>query len=302
MTNAKNYIRSFFYAIRPFENFQHFLMGVAGFLYMGYSLSRVEVSSASLWGALALFSFLSQVLSYNNYATFEKDLKDKEKKFDEKFKGININFLFWVSFAFFILTVVSALKVHYSFAIIFIILMLCWALYTHPIVMLKKGRFVPYILDMLTMPFLSMFGSYLAAGFVSIEAILFSLFFGFMEIAGHINHMTMDYEVDKETGVKTISVRLGPKATFVIALIFFGVSAFYYFALSFFNVFPVYVSVAYIFGFILQLGYSMHVLKRNFDYSFSRKFRTMYRIVYLIESVYVAVIFILSIEIFIFIK
>ncbi|HAV92883.1 TPA: hypothetical protein DCW38_06855, partial [candidate division WOR-3 bacterium] len=206
MNKIINYVRSLFYAIRPFENFQHFLMGVAGFLYMGFYTQRIELGSRTIWGFLALFSFLSQVLSYNNYATFDKDLKDKEKKFDEKFKGININFLFWVSFLFFLLTIAFALKVNYTFTIVFILLMLGWALYTHPIVMLKKGRFVPYILDMLTMPFLSMFGSFLVAGFISIEAVFFSLFFGFMEIAGHINHMTMDYEVDKETGVKTISV------------------------------------------------------------------------------------------------
>lgn len=302
MNKIMNYVRSFFYAIRPFENFQHFLMGVAGFLYMGYYTQRIEFGFRTLWGFLALFSFLSQVLSYNNYATFDKDLKDKEKKFDEKFKGININFLFWVSFFFFLLTIASALKVNYGFAIVFILLMLGWALYTHPIVMLKKGRFVPYILDMLTMPFLSMFGSYLAAGFISFEAALFSLFFGFMEIAGHINHMTMDYEVDKETGVRTISVRLGPKITFIISLLFFCMASFYFLSISFLSVFPLYAGIAYLPGLMLQLIVAFRILKRNFDYNFSRKFRSMYRIIYLIESVYVAVILLLGINSAVFLK
>ncbi|GEM_PF-2286171 len=302
MNKIINYVRSLFYAIRPFENFQHFLMGVAGFLYMGFYTQRIELGSRTIWGFLALFSFLSQVLSYNNYATFDKDLKDKEKKFDEKFKGININFLFWVSFLFFLLTIAFALKVNYTFTIVFILLMLGWALYTHPIVMLKKGRFVPYILDMLTMPFLSMFGSFLVAGFISIEAVFFSLFFGFMEIAGHINHMTMDYEVDKETGVKTISVRLGPRMTFIISLLFFCVSSFYFLSISFLGVFPFYAGIAYLPGLILQLIVAFRILKNNFDYNFPRKFRTMYRIVYLIESAYVAVILILGIDIAVFLK
>jgi 4-hydroxybenzoate polyprenyltransferase len=168
--------------------------------------------------------------------------------------------------------------------------------------MLKKGRFVPYILDMLTMPFLSMFGSYLVAGFISIEAVFFSLFFGFMEIAGHINHMTMDYEVDKETGVKTISVRLGPRMTFIISLLFFCVSSFYFLSISFLGVFPFYAGIAYLPGLILQLIVAFRILKNNFDYNFPRKFRTMYRIVYLIESAYVAVILILGIDIAVFLK
>ncbi|MGE3063214.1 MAG: UbiA family prenyltransferase [bacterium] len=298
----KNYIRSLFFAIRPFENFQHFLMGVAGFLYMGYTLGRIEISSVTLWGFFALFSFLSQVLSYNNYATFDKDLKDKEKKFDEKFKGININFLFFVSAVFFLLTIYSAWRIHYIFAVIFILLMLGWALYTHPAVMLKKGRFVPYILDMMTMPFLSMFGSYLASGCISFEAMLFSVFFGLMEVAGHINHMTMDYEVDRETGIRTISVRLGPKKTFIISLCFFGLSAIYFFVISFFNVFPLYIGIAYLPGFLLQLLVSVKILKRNFNYGFSRKFRTMYRLIYFIESAYVGFIFILASETIKFIK
>jgi len=296
MTKAVNYVRSFFYAIRPFENFQHFLMGVAGFLYMGYSMQRIEISQNTLWGFLALFSSLSQALSYNNYATFEKDIKDKEKKFSEKFKGINVNFIFWVSFVFFLLTFLFALKVHYAFAIIFILLMLGWALYTHPVVMLKKGRFVPYILDMLTMPFLSMFGSYLASGFISIEAVLFSIFFGLIEIAGHINHTAMDYKVDKETGIKTISVMLGPRTTFIIALLFFTLSSLYYLTISILNVFPVYVGIAYIPGLLLQLVISKKILSKNFEDNFPGKFRAIYRIVYLIESAYVALIFIFGIK------
>lgn len=302
MENVKNYLRSLFFAVRPFENFQHFLMGVAGFLYMGYSLGNIELSHRTLWGSLALFSFLSQVLSYNNFATFEKDLKDKEKKFDEKFRGININFLFYVSMVFFILTVAFSVMVHYSAAITFMFLMLGWALYTHPVIMLKKGRFVPYILDMMTMPFLSLFGSYLAAGYVTVEAILFSIFFGLMEVAGHINHMTMDYEVDRETGIKTISVRLGPKATFIISLVFFFLSAIYFFAVSFAGVFPLYVGIAYIPGLILQMAIAFRILRRNFNFSFSRRFRTIYRIIYLIESAYVAFIFIKSIDILILLK
>lgn len=277
-------------------------MGAAGFLYMGFVQRRIDVSSGTVFGGLALFSFLSQVLSYNNYATFEKDLKDKEKKFDEKFKGINTKFLFYVSVFFFIMTILFSLMIHYFFAAIFILLMLFWGLYTHPAVMLKKGRFVPYVLDMMTMPFLSMFGSYLASGYISTDAMLFSIFFGLMEVAGHINHMTMDYEVDRETGIKTISVRLGPRTTFIIAILFFCLSAFYYFAISFAGVFPIHIGIAYLPGLLLQILISARILRRNFNFNFSRRFRTIYRIIYLIESAYVAFIFIMSIDIISFIK
>lgn len=297
--NFKNYLRALFYAIRPFENAQHFAMTAAGFIFGCYYVGICIIDMKTLFGAAAVFSFLSQVLSYNNYATFESDLKDPSKKFEKKFSGINVSFLFYLSAFFFILTVVFSLLTGYLPAIIFILLMIFWALYTHPVVMLKKGRFVPYILDMITMPFLCFYGSYLA-GQTTFHAFMFSIFFGLTEIAGHINHITMDHDTDLQTGVRTLAVRMGPKFTFALSMIFFAAAAFYFLFLSILGLFPLYIGVLFIPAFLIQAAAALKMVKSGFDSRVPVKFRTLYRLLYLIASIAVAVFLMTRIERFIF--
>jgi len=272
-------------------------MTIAGFTFACYYFGYCELNLKLIYGLLAVFSFLSQVLSYNNYATFEMDLKDKSKQFDKKFAGINVEFLFYISSFFFITTVIFSLLVSYVSAIVFILLMVLWGLYTHPVIMLKKGRFVPYILDMLTMPFLAMFGAYLA-GPITVQAVMFSMFFGFTEIAGHINHITMDYETDKNTGVVTLAVKKGPKFTFIVSLFFFALATMYFLFLSFAGLFPIYIGVLYLPGFILQFTAALSTLRRGFKPEYSARFRTMYRMIYLVESIIVELYLIINIHIF----
>lgn len=292
-----DYVRSLFYSIRPFENAQHFAMTVAGFLFSAYMTGVMTLNMRTVFGALAVFSFLSSVLAYNNYATFEQDLEDKTKHFDSKFKGINISFLFWVSAVFFILCVAFAMAVNVYAAIIFILLMIGWALYTHPVVMLKKGRFVPFILDMLTMPFLAIFGSMLN-GKLMYEAIAFSVFFGFIEIAGHVNHMTMDYDVDKKTNVNTVAVRVGPKRSASIAMIVFFLSSLYFLILAVAGIFPLYAGFIYMPGLLVLIYLWLSYFKAGFTSEHARKLRMIYRAIYLIESLALAGIMIKAVKTF----
>lgn len=297
--NIKNYMRALFYSIRPFENAQHFAMTAAGFVFGCYYIGICVIDLKAIFGAAAVFSFLSQVLSYNNYATFDSDLKDPSKKFEKKFSGINVSFLFYVSAFFFILTVIFSLLTGYLPAIIFILLMIFWGLYTHPVIMLKKGRFVPYILDMITMPFLCFYGSYLT-GQTTLQALMFSVFFGLTEIAGHINHITMDHDTDMETGVKTLAVRMGPRFTFTLSMIFFAASAFYFLLLSIMGLFPIYIGVLFMPALLIQAAAALKMVKGGFDSRVPVKFRTLYRFLYLIASAVVAVFLISRIERFMF--
>ncbi len=295
MIRIKNYLRSLFFAIRPFENAQHFAMTIAGFTYAAYYYDTMEINTRVVLGFIAIFSFLSQVLSYNNYATFEKDLLDKEKHFDEKFKGIDIKFLLYISIFFFLLTSIILIFINVYFCVVFMFLMIAWALYTHPIIMLKKGRFVPYILDMMTMPVLFIFGAYLIEN-INIQIILFSLFFGFIEIAGHINHITMDYDVDKKTGIKTLAVRIGPKFTFIISIMFFIIASVYFLIISLYGVFPKIIGFIYFPGTIIQIFISYKILKHSFDYNVARSFRKLYRSIYFFESIMLEVFMIINIS------
>ncbi|MEO0288331.1 MAG: UbiA family prenyltransferase [candidate division WOR-3 bacterium] len=287
MKTLKNHLRSLFFAIRPYENIQHFFITVAGFIYAIYRLGFPELSFKALFGILAVFSFLSQVLSYNNYATFELDLKDEKKKFGERFKGVDKKFLFYISSFFFLSNIFFSLFVNPYFTIYFIFLMLGWILYTHPLVMFKKGVVFPFLLDFLTMPFLAIFGSYIF-GYYSFDLIFFSLFFGLIEIAGHINHYNVDHEADKESGVFTISHRLGLKGSFILSSLMFFISCLYFLTISFFKVIPIYTGIAFLPGMFLQLYYFINILKSNIDFNFPRSFRRFYRVLYFLESVYVA--------------
>lgn len=287
MKILKNHLRSLFFAIRPYENIQHFFITVAGFIYAIYRLGFPELSFKTLFGILSVFSFLSQVLSYNNYATFELDLKDRRKKFEERFKGVDKKFLFYVSSFFFLSNIFFSLFINPYFTIYFIFLMLGWILYTHPLVMFKKGILFPFLLDILTMPFLAVFGSYIL-GYYSLDLLLFSLFFGLIEIAGHINHYNVDYQTDKENNVFTIAHRLGLKGSFILSTSMFFLSSLYFFIISCFKIIPVYTGIAFLPGMFLQFYYFIKILKSNIDFNFPRNFRRFYRILYFLESVYVA--------------
>ncbi|MEJ5307358.1 MAG: UbiA family prenyltransferase [candidate division WOR-3 bacterium] len=287
MKTLKNHLRSLFFAIRPYENIQHFFITFAGFIYATYRLGFPEINIKTLFGILAVFSFLSQVLSYNNYATFELDLKDRKKKFEERFKGVDKKFLFYISSFFFLSNIFFSLFINPYFTIYFIFLMLGWILYTHPLVMFKKGVFFPFLLDLLTMPFLAIFGSYIL-GYYSFDLIFFSLFFGLIEIAGHINHYNVDYQSDKENNVITIAHRLGIKGSFILSTSIFFISCLYFLTISFFKIIPIYTGIAFLPGMFLQLYYFIKVLKSNIDFNFPRNFRRFYRLLYLLESIYVA--------------
>ncbi len=282
MIKLKDHVRSFIYAIRPFETAQHFAMTIAGYSFSAYLSGTFNLSLRSVFGLLAIISFLCQVLSYNNYATFDEDIKDSNKKFDKKFKGINKKYIFWISVVFFIFSVGFSLLVDLRLSFFLIILMIIWAMYTHPVVMLKKGRFLPYIFDMLTMPFLVLVGCYLN-GFVDYRCVIFAIFFGLTEIAGHLNHMTIDYQVDKETKINTLAVRKGPLFTFTASTIFFIIAPIYFIVLGIYNILPIWVSLIYIPGTIIHL-FKFIALMKKFSFRYALTFRTAYRIMYLVES------------------
>uniref|UniRef100_A0A7C3N6M2 Prenyltransferase n=1 Tax=candidate division WOR-3 bacterium TaxID=2052148 RepID=A0A7C3N6M2_UNCW3 len=286
--NLKKHLRSFFFAIRPYENLQHFLMTVAGSIYATYRLGFPEISSKIIFGLIAVFSFLSQVLSYNNYATFELDLKDKKKRFEERFEGVDKKFLFYISSFFFLTTILFSIFINPYISIYFTFLMLGWALYTHPLVMFKKGVIFPFLLDILTMPFLVIFGSYIF-GYYSLDLFIFSFFFGLIEVAGHINHYNVDFKTDKENGIYTVAHKLGLKGSFILSASVFFISSLYFFFISFFKVVPIYTGIAFLPGMFFQIYFFVKVLKSNIDFTFPRNFRKFYRVLYFIESIYVAI-------------
>ncbi len=283
MIKLKDYVRSFIYAIRPFETAQHFAMTIAGYSFSAYLSGTFNLSLRAVFGLLAIISFLCQVLSYNNYATFDEDIKDSNKKFDKKFKGVNKIYIFWISVVFFILSIAFSLMVDLRLSFFLILLMIIWAMYTHPVVMLKKGRFLPYIFDMLTMPFLVLVGCYLN-GFLDYRCVIFAVFFGLTEIAGHLNHMTIDYQVDKETKINTLAVRKGPFFTFTISTILFVIAPIYFVFLGIYKILPIWISLIYIPGAIIHLFKFIHLMKK-FSFRYALTFRTAYRIIYFVESI-----------------
>lgn len=296
MKQIEDYAKAFFYAIRPFETMQHFAMTVAGFTLSAYLTGYMNFSIKSLWGAVAVISFLFQVLSYNNYATFEEDMKDENKRFAEKFSNTDKRFIFWISIVFFIGAVVFSLLADIRLTVILLLLIVAWAMYTHPMIMLKRGRFVPYMLDMITMPLLTLIGCWLN-GFIDYRCIIFSLFFGFMEIAGHLNHMTIDYRIDMETDINTLAVQKGPKFTFIMSAVFFIIAPLYFSIMGIMGIFPLYIGFIFIPGAIIQLMRFIRSMK-SFSSSEAIKYRTLYRLIYLVEAIALEIYLIVNISIF----
>ncbi len=292
----RNYVRSFIYAVRPFETMEHFAMTVAGFTFSAYLSGSMNFTLKGLLGAGAVICFLFQVLSYNNYATFDEDMQDENKKFKQKFRGINKHFIFWVSVVFFAGSVVLSVFVNLKMALILVLLMLSWTMYTHPIVMLKRGRFLPYFFDMITMPFLFLVGSYLN-GYADYRCVLFSVFFGLTEIAGHLNHMTMDYEIDRSTEIRTLAVQKGPKFTFILSTVFFIAAPVYFTLLGILNIIPLWISMIFIPGAIVH---SVKFVNRihSFRTRDSVSFRTLYRSIYLIEALVLEIYMLIHIGIY----
>lgn len=292
----KDYVKAFVYAIRPFETMQHFAMTAAGFTFSAYIIGIMNISAKTLLGSAAVLCFLCHVLSYNNYATFDEDMQDETKQFSKKFGSINKRFIFWISVIFFAAAVIFSLILDPRLTVILILLMAAWAMYTHPVIMLKRGRFVPYILDMITMPVLALIGCWLN-GFADWRCILFSVFFGFMEIGGHLNHMTIDYSIDLKTRVETLAVKRGPKFTFIMSTVFFIIAPLYFLILGIFNILPFWIAMIFMPGAVMQTVRFARTLK-SFSINEAIAYRTLYRIIYLIEAVILEIYMLINIDIF----
>jgi len=99
-----------------------------------------------------------------------------------------------------------------------------WCLYYLPRIKLKAvmlgGTFIHLIGGMLHFHF-----GWLAFKPVSAESVLCSLHVSLLLCAGHINHETIDYESDKEHGIKTTTVRIGVEKAWVLHIALFTASA-----------------------------------------------------------------------------
>lgn len=273
---------------------QHLGMTLAGILIGSYLTGSLIIDSELIIGLLSVFSFLSHVLSFNNYATYEEDMQDQSKRFADKFRITGKEFQFWVSVFFFSLTVILTFLISPVVTVIAILLMMLWGMYTHPIVMLKKGRFVPFIFDLLTMPLLALFGFYLT-GSITAETAALSVFFGIIEAAGHLNHMVIDRKIDEKTGIRTVAVKFGEKKIFIVSMILFIIGP-AYFLLTAGQILPLSYSLIYMPGIFIPIISILVVLKNGFSGNYALKTRSIYRIIYLIESTALALLIMFSIS------
>ncbi|MFO8062892.1 MAG: UbiA family prenyltransferase [bacterium] len=294
MNKAVSYIRSLVYAVRPFENMQHMAMTIAGISFGAYSAGILVIDSEIILGMIAVFAFLSHVLSFNNYATYEEDMQDASKGFSTKFRLTGKIFQFRVSLVFFLITVGITLYISPIITVIAILLMLAWALYTHPAVMLKKGRFMPFILDFITMPLLFLFGFYLT-GSITLNALIISLFFGMIETGGHLNHMVIDSDIDKKTGILTVAVRFGMKRVFLVSMLFL-ITAPIYFFIATLDILPLIMALVFIPGIPLLIIRALPAIRGQFSRQRSVALRSIYRTVYIIETLILEIFILLSIS------
>jgi 4-hydroxybenzoate polyprenyltransferase len=113
------------------------------------------------------------------------------------------------------------------------------------------------------------------------ESIFLSIYFALLFCGGHALHEVIDFEADKNAGVKTSAVFFGRRHLFYVSNLIFGVSILYIITFMVMNVLPFHWVMPYYFAFAFQLWFFLGIPKewdKNDLFNYRRKYMTAYGI------------------------
>lgn len=204
------------------------ILGKLGFVLVGalFAISTWSWDVVFILLKISFYSFICglTIFCFNSYSGYDDD------KANERLSALfNVSKFQWLLLTVFFTVTSLVLILFHPFIhipnplpLIYIALavLLCWGLYTMPKYGLKGiplgGILISFLTELLLFHL-----SYLFFAPLSFKSIAISCYFGFLVAAGHALHELIDYDADKEAGIRTTAVYLGfEKAKYVPFLIF----------------------------------------------------------------------------------
>lgn len=190
---------------------------MSGFFIIGSFFSIENLNQENIISLILLsilsFSIVFSVYSFNAAAGKKEDQNNLRLK---NLWNLNKNTFYILSFVFFVLSIAICLYLNPLCIGFTIIILLLWVLYSHPRIGLKRkaiwGTLIHFIGQILHFNL-----AFIVFQPISLDSILIATFFSFAFSSGHLLHEIIDYESDKEAGLKTSAVLFGKKTmTFTI--------------------------------------------------------------------------------------
>ena len=222
-------------------------------------------------GFISVFFLFLGIYAFNGLCGFKEDKDNPRLSF-----SLNKNF-FYASVI--LLKTLSLLGFYFLGPLFFklaIISMLLWIYYSWP----KYGaKYVPIagsLVHFVTQIIHFLLG-YLLLKDISLLAVLVSLYFSLLFVAGHLNHELIDHEADKLKKIKTNAVYFGPENGQMASILIFGMSFLYSILIIFFYRETILFFIPFQLAFVAQLFIYFKKYKSQFD---ALKFRGIYRSLY----------------------
>jgi 4-hydroxybenzoate polyprenyltransferase len=169
---------------------------------------------------LLVLSYVMSVYFLNSFADYEKDIKTTRlNSIGRVPQSVYLKLLVLTTIIFSVL----AISINYSVTILSLISLSLWFFYYIPSWRLKStfllGTLAHFIGGILH--FHIGYSSYAMPDAYSIAV---AVYFALLLCMGHANHEIIDYETDKQSGIKTTTVRIGPSPMRNIRTIFAGIA------------------------------------------------------------------------------
>jgi len=199
--------------IKAFRLEEVFLMSgffIIGGIFAIESFDKENIVKLLLISIMSFFIVIS-VYAFNSAAGKEQDKNNIRLKNLWDFK--KCTFLIFAIVSFTISMVISIYLKPVS-ATISLIIIIIWILYSHPRFGLKQkaiwGTIIHFIGQILHFNL-----AYIIFCNISIESVFVSMYFAFAFSSGHLLHEIIDYDADKQAGLKTSAIMFGHKKTLI---------------------------------------------------------------------------------------
>jgi 4-hydroxybenzoate polyprenyltransferase len=272
LTYLKKYIKLF----RIKESLQ-----ITGFFIIGYFFAAESIDSVNFFhfltgSYLLVFSFYA----FNSYAGYQDDLSNKRLG-DVSFISKKIFLL--ISILALILSLILFSEHEYLFSSVIIIFFLGYFYSVN-----GGAKYIPFLgtsVHFIVEIFQFNIAFIFVHGTVTFESFFISLYFGTLFSAGHIHHELIDFESDKNAGIKTIPAVIGlGNANYLCFLLFF-LSFLYLLLLFKLNYITTIALLPFSLAFTTHLIIWIYLEKTKGVINFLKLHRTIYRTLYFLAGI-----------------
>ena len=267
------------------------------FFFIGYVFTQPQISVHTLPNIIFLiFSFyllIQSIYLLNSYFGKKHDKKNK------RFTGITIvnkqAELKFILFSILLLIITLTINIlnDWNGWYLIVINYILWILYGLPLINFKSnflmGSFIHFISGIIN--FLI---GYSAGSEITCAGLAISVYFSLLFVAGHMHHMVIDYEADKDAKLQTLPSIIGITKTSQLSIAFILIASLYFVTLSFFNIVLITSTIPVILSCLVHLILYITVKDKLQNFDDRIRYRTNYRIIHAFSLSCLILIYLMS--------